>query len=116
MDQAAHGCFQFQPLQGLFRVIVANPPYVATGDPHLAEGDCRFEPGLALSPGPDGLEATRRIARDALPCLEPGGLLAFEHGYDQGESARQLQAQGRFRCLHITGTSKRGRTSKAGIG
>lgn len=87
--QLHHGSW-LEPLQGLFRVIVANPPYVATGDPHLAEGDCRFEPGLALSPGPDGLEAIRRIARDALPCLEPGGLLAFEHGYDQGESARQL--------------------------
>lgn len=87
--QLHHGSW-LEPLQGLFRVIVANPPYVAAGDAHLAEGDCRFEPGLALSPGPDGLAAIRRIARDALPCLEPGGLLAFEHGYDQGESARQL--------------------------
>jgi len=79
-----------QPLQGRFRVIVANPPYVAANDPHLSEGDCRFEPAAALTPGPDGLAAIRQIARDALPCLEAGGLLAFEHGFDQGEGARQL--------------------------
>ena len=79
-----------EPLEGCFRVIVSNPPYVAADDPHLAGGDCRFEPRLALTPGPDGLAAIRRIANDALTRLEPGGLLAFEHGYDQGESVRQL--------------------------
>lgn len=79
-----------EPLQGRFRVIVANPPYVAEDDPHLSEGDCRFEPAAALTPGADGLAAIRQIARDALLCLEPGGLLAFEHGFDQGEEARLL--------------------------
>ena len=79
-----------EPLQGRFRVIVANPPYVAADDPHLAEGDCRYEPRAALTPGADGLAAIRSIARAALPRLEPGGLLAFEHGYDQGPSARRL--------------------------
>jgi len=79
-----------EPLQGRFRVIVTNPPYVAEDDPHLSEGDCRFEPAAALTPGMDGLAAIRRIARDALPRLEPGGLLAFEHGFDQGEAARHL--------------------------
>jgi release factor glutamine methyltransferase len=77
-----------EPLEGRFRVIVSNPPYVAEDDPHLAEGDCRFEPRAALTPGPDGLAAIRRIARDALPRLEPGGMLAVEHGYDQGAAAR----------------------------
>ena len=79
-----------EPLQGLFQVIVANPPYVAADDPHLATGDCRFEPTAALTPGPDGLAAIRRIAHDARSRLETGGLLAFEHGFDQGEAARQL--------------------------
>ena len=79
-----------EPLQGRFRVIVANPPYVAAADPHLAAGDCRFEPSAALTPGPDGLAAIRRIAQDALPCLEPGGLLAFEHGYDQATAVRAV--------------------------
>src|SRR5690606_2416005 len=53
----------FDPLDGLrFDVIVSNPPYVAAGDPHLREGDLRFEPAEALVAGADGLEAIRRIA------------------------------------------------------
>lgn len=79
-----------EPLPGRFHVIVSNPPYVAAGDPHLAEGDCRFEPREALTPGADGMAAIRRIAQDALPRLEPGGLLAFEHGFDQGAASRAL--------------------------
>jgi release factor glutamine methyltransferase len=78
------------PLDGRFRLVVSNPPYVAEGDPHLGEGDCRFEPRAALTPGPDGLAAIRQIASESLPRLEPGGLLAFEHGFDQGEAARVL--------------------------
>jgi release factor glutamine methyltransferase len=85
-----HAGSWLEPLVGRFRVIVSNPPYVATGDPHLAEGDCRFEPRVALTAGPDGLAAIRRIVRDALPVLEPGGLLALEHGFDQGAAVRAL--------------------------
>ena len=79
-----------EPLEGRFEVIVSNPPYVAEGDPHLLEGDCRFEPRDALTPGTDAMAAIRHIAEHALPCLGPGGLLAFEHGFDQGEPARRL--------------------------
>jgi len=79
-----------EPLDGRFQVLVSNPPYVADDDPHLNAGDCRFEPRAALTPGPDGMTAIRRIADDALTSLEPGGLLAFEHGYDQGAAARGL--------------------------
>jgi release factor glutamine methyltransferase len=85
-----HGGSWLEPLEGLFRVIVSNPPYVAEGDPHLEAGDCRFEPRHALTPGPDGMAAIREIAGDSLPHLEPGGLLAFEHGCEQGASARAL--------------------------
>lgn len=87
---ALHRGSWLEPLQGRFRVIVSNPPYVPEGDPHLQQGDCRFEPGSALTPGPDGLEAIRRIARDALHYLEPGGLLALEHGFDQGPAVRSI--------------------------
>ena len=80
------------PLKGCFHVIVSNPPYVAEDDPHLQQGDCRFEPRQALTPGADGMAAIRHIAADALPRLEAGGLLAFEHGYDQGEASRALLA------------------------
>jgi release factor glutamine methyltransferase len=78
------------PLEGRFHVIVSNPPYIAAGDPHLAQGDCRFEPPAALVAGSDGLEAIRIIAREAPRYLEPGGLLVLEHGYDQGCEVRKL--------------------------
>lgn len=73
-----------------FDLIVSNPPYIAQHDPHLGQGDLRFEPMGALAAGPDGLEAIRRIARDALLHLTSGGWLVFEHGYDQAAAARAL--------------------------
>lgn len=73
-----------------FDVVVSNPPYLAEDDPHLREGDLRYEPRLALSSGADGLDAIRVIARDAPAYLRPGGWLLLEHGYEQGESVRAL--------------------------
>lgn len=76
-----------------FDLIVANPPYVAAGDPHLDEGDLQFEPVGALtdpSDEGDGLSAIRRIVADAPLWLMPQGWLFFEHGYDQATAARQL--------------------------
>jgi release factor glutamine methyltransferase len=67
-----------------FDLIVSNPPYVAEGDPHLKQGDLRFEPGLALLGGVDGLACVRAIAAQARYHLRPGGRLLLEHGYDQG--------------------------------
>jgi release factor glutamine methyltransferase len=76
-----------------FDVIVSNPPYVALGDPHLAQGDLRFEPTAALIGGADGLAAIRDIVRDAPAHLRPGGWLFLEHGYDQADAVRAcLQA------------------------
>lgn len=73
-----------------FDVIVANPPYIATGDRHLDEGDVRFEPRIALEGGADGLDAVRLIVTQAKDHLEPDGWLLFEHGHDQGTRARDL--------------------------
>jgi release factor glutamine methyltransferase len=73
-----------------FDVIVSNPPYVAEGDPHLHEGDLRFEPAAALASGDDGLDAIRIIIRDARAHLHEGGWLMFEHGFDQGADVRDL--------------------------
>lgn len=73
-----------------FAVIVSNPPYVADGDPHLHEGDLRFEPAEALQGGADGLTAIRHIVGGAHRHLERGGWLLFEHGHDQAERARTL--------------------------
>ena len=81
------------PLEGKFNGIVSNPPYVARHDPHMQQGDCRFEPESALSPGTDAMACIRHIAETAPPFLESGGFLAFEHGYDQGEASRQLLLQ-----------------------
>ncbi|MEJ2400062.1 MAG: peptide chain release factor N(5)-glutamine methyltransferase [Xanthomonadales bacterium] len=78
------------PLAGAFRLIASNPPYVERGDPHLDQGDCRFEPRAALTPGADGLAAIRAIARQAMTLLEAGGWLVFEHGFEQGPAARAV--------------------------
>jgi len=73
-----------------FGVIVANPPYVAEDDPHLGQGDLRYEPPLALSPGGDGLDAVRAIVAAAPAYLAPGGALAVEHGHDQAQAVQVL--------------------------
>jgi release factor glutamine methyltransferase len=73
-----------------FDVIVSNPPYIAEGDPHLAQGDLRFEPAMALASGTDGLDAIRAIVRDARTCLRDGGWLLLEHGLEQGAAVRGL--------------------------
>lgn len=85
-----------EPLAGTpCDMIVSNPPYVAEGDPHLSQGDLRFEPRAALVAGPDGLEAIRSIARDVLRNLKPEGWLLLEHGFDQAPAvASLLQALG----------------------
>jgi release factor glutamine methyltransferase len=73
-----------------FDVIASNPPYIADGDTHLAEGDVRFEPRAALLGGPDGLGCIRTVAAAARLHLAPGGWLMFEHGYDQGPACVRL--------------------------
>jgi len=71
-------------------LIAANPPYVEPGDPHLEEGDVRFEPRVALVPAGDGLSALRAIVAGAPSWLVPGGTLVVEHGYDQQDAVRAL--------------------------
>jgi release factor glutamine methyltransferase len=73
-----------------FDLIVSNPPYVARGDAHLLQGDLRFEPAVALTAGPSGLEALHAIASDAPRYLAAGGSLLVEHGLGQGEAVAQL--------------------------
>jgi release factor glutamine methyltransferase len=75
-----------------FDVIVSNPPYVAQGDAHLAQGDLRFEPREALVGGADGLDAIRLIARGVHAHLVPGGWVFLEHGFDQAEAVRDRLA------------------------
>ena len=81
---------------GPFDLIVSNPPYIAAGDAHLAQGDLRFEPDMALTDGADGLAAIRVIIEQAPRWLAPGGQLWLEHGYDQAQAVQQLLRQAGF--------------------
>ena len=85
-----HGNWLAPLLGERFDAIVSNPPYIAEHDPHLGEGDLRFEPALALSCGVDGLDAIRMIAIAAPAHLRAGGWLLLEHGFDQGPAVRTL--------------------------
>lgn len=76
-----------------FDLIASNPPYIAEGDPHLAQGDLRHEPARALASGADGLDAIRAIVQAAPGHLVPGGWLLLEHGLEQGPAVRALLAQ-----------------------
>lgn len=85
-----------------FDMIVANPPYIAASDPHLYEGDLRFEPVGALTDHTDqgdGLAAIRSIVTAAPQWLDARGWLFFEHGYDQAEAVRDLLADAGFPAI-----------------
>lgn len=85
-----------------FDLIVSNPPYIAAQDPHLQQGDVRFEPLTALTAGDDGLDVIRHIVRTAPQWLKTGGWLVLEHGYDQGQAVTALLRTAGFqavRCL-----------------
>ena len=87
----------FSALAGeVFDLVVANPPYLADDDPHLRDGDLRFEPALALSCGPRGDEALAAIAAAAPVHLQAEGWLLLEHGQAQGEAVRALLARAGF--------------------
>ena len=73
-----------------YDLIVSNPPYIEQNDPHLQQGDVRFEPSSALVAGLDGLDALKIIIEQAPMHLSPNGWLLVEHGYDQGNSVRRL--------------------------
>lgn len=84
---------------GYFDLILSNPPYIAARDPHLAQGDARFDPRGALVSGPDGLDDLRRIIPGAWTCLKPGGWLLVEHGHDQGPAVAALFAEAGYRDI-----------------
>lgn len=77
-------------------MIVSNPPYIAPQDPHLEQGDLRFEPRTALSAGEAGLADLHAIISGAPAHLASNGWLLLEHGYDQGSDVRALLAQYNF--------------------
>jgi len=70
--------------------IVSNPPYVADQDPHLRQGDVRYEPVSALASGADGLDDIRKLVADAPRTLKANGWILLEHATDQPEIIRNL--------------------------
>jgi len=79
-----------------YDLIVSNPPYIADNDPHLQQGDVRFEPLSALVSGPDGLDDIRLIIAQAPSYLTANGWLLLEHGFDQASAVRELLQQAGF--------------------
>lgn len=73
-----------------FDLIVSNPPYIASDDPHLGQGDVRFEPASALVSGDDGLTDLRHIVEQSPNHLQSCGWLLLEHGWEQGGAVREL--------------------------
>ena len=81
----------FEPVQEeRFTLIASNPPYIDEQDPHLEQGDVRFEPRSALVAAGAGLADLQHIVAQAPEHLLPGGWLLLEHGWQQGAAVREL--------------------------
>ncbi|MEZ8141546.1 protein-(glutamine-N5) methyltransferase, release factor-specific [Enterovibrio norvegicus FF-33] len=79
-----------------FTMIVSNPPYIDPEDPHLAQGDVRFEPKTALIADEHGLADIRHICQQSPQYLSRDGWLLIEHGFDQGDAVRALFTEAGF--------------------
>ena len=92
--------YEALPPGKVFDLIVSNPPYIPVGDPHLVQGDLRFEPSMALCDGHDGLDAYREIIAGAPAHLRPQGHLYVEHGWDQAPAVCELLSRAGFQQVH----------------
>jgi release factor glutamine methyltransferase len=88
-------------VRGAIDVVVSNPPYIADGDPEVAESVLEYEPHTALFAGDNGLDDVRVIARDARDWLRSGGWLVMEIGYQQGDAVKALLEQFGFADVTI---------------
>jgi len=82
-----------------YDLIISNPPYISIGDPHLKQGDIRFEPESALISGEEGLDDLYIIIAGAKNYLNKNGWLLLEHGYQQGKTVRQLLKENNFSTI-----------------
>ena len=98
LDWACGAWWQALPADAMFDLVLANPPYIAGDDPHLAA--LRHEPLLALTPGGDGLSALQQIIAGAPAHLAEGGWLLLEHGSDQAPPVAAALQQAGF--THVT--------------
>ncbi len=84
-----------------FDLIISNPPYIPTADCDTLQKEVLQEPRLALDGGPDGLSVYRRIVRDAVPCLSPGGYLMMELGIGEDEAVSGLLTDYGYESIQI---------------
>ncbi|MDA8503407.1 peptide chain release factor N(5)-glutamine methyltransferase [Citrobacter sp. Awk 2] len=90
----------FSALSGQqFEMIVSNPPYIDEQDPHLAQGDVRFEPLSALVAGENGLADIMLIIDQSRRVLTTGGYLLLEHGWQQGEAVRDAFTRAGYQAV-----------------
>lgn len=108
----------FEPVAGRrFEMIVSNPPYIPQQDPHLQQGDVRFEPITALASGMDGLDDIRHLVDIAPGFLRSPGWLLLEHGYDQAKQVVALMEQGGYRqVIDLQDLQGHGRVAAGCIG
>ena len=83
----------------IYDLIVSNPPYIESNDPHLKQGDVRFEPLTALASGDDGLDDLRIIISEADKYLSKQGWLLVEHGYNQAKEVNKLFNENSFTSI-----------------
>ena len=83
-----------------FDLVISNPPYIDQHDPHLKQGDVRFEPTSALISPEQGLQDIRLLADQARQHLKPGGHLLIEHGYDQQHPVQALFKQFNYQQIN----------------
>ncbi len=86
--------------QEKFDFIVSNPPYIDINDPHLNQGDVRFEPSSALIAEQHGLQDIINISQQSHQYLKNGGYLIFEHGYDQKQAVHDIFEQYQYQNIH----------------
>ncbi len=97
LDVAFHEGEGLAPFEGeRWDLIVSNPPYIRADDPHLSQGDLRYEPRMALVAGVAGLDVIRPLVAAARQQLNTGGWLLLEHGYDQAAAVADLLAEAGF--------------------
>jgi len=86
--------------QQQFDLIISNPPYIEESDPHLQQGDVRYEPLLALQSGQTGFDDIEKIISQSPKYLKQEAWLMFEHGYQQAKQSRRLLRQAGFKQVH----------------
>ena len=91
----------FDCVEGIFDVIVSNPPYIPTSDISTLSREVKNDPVLALDGGADGLRIVERLVKDALARITPGGLLALEIGHDQALRVVEILKTHNFRDIVV---------------